>query len=458
MRVLHIHSGVGHSGGGGGIAMQRLHQRLLRLGVDSKILVLQDAGFGPDVSRLPRVEYLSLERRIRAITGRLGLNDIHRLGSFQLDKHTFYQNADIVHFHCLHSGTFSYLALPKVAAAKPVVHTLHDTWALTGHCGYSYDCQRWKTGCGDCPHPEEKPAIARDATRLEWRMKTRAFIKAEAQLISKCGWTTRMSKVSALRHLPLTEIPYGVDTRVYRPRGRARSRELLGLPADRFVLMFSAQNLANRRKGSDLLIRALKGLPADMAARTILLTMGKRGAELAHGTGLPVRDLGYLADDHFKSIAYSAADLLLFPTRADVFGLVSIESQACGTPVVSFRVGGVPDHVRPGETGFLAEPEDALGFRDGIALLLQNEAGRLRMSGTCRNSVLRDYDLSLEAARHADLYEAMLSRRWPSLGHSEPPLVPPYPGHDDSDDLPEHRPVQPDSEERRPVAQGFEAD
>ncbi len=263
--------------------MQRLHRSLLRLGVDSKILVLRDEGFGPDVSRLPRVETLSLERRIRAITGRLGLNDIHRLGSFQLDKHTFYQNADLVHFHCLHSGTFSYLALPKVAAAKPVVHTLHDTWAFTGHCGYSYDCQRWKTGCGDCPYPEENPAIARDATRLEWRMKTRAFIKADVQLISKCGWTTRMSKVSALRHLPLAEIPYGVDTRVYRPRGRARSRELLGLPADRFVLLFSAQNLANRRKGSDLLIRALKGLPADMAARTILLTMGKRGARIGPG-------------------------------------------------------------------------------------------------------------------------------------------------------------------------------
>ena len=62
MRVLHIHSGVGHAGGGGGVAMERLHRSLLRLGVDSKILVLQDRGFGPDVSRLPRVEVLSLSR------------------------------------------------------------------------------------------------------------------------------------------------------------------------------------------------------------------------------------------------------------------------------------------------------------------------------------------------------------------------------------------------------------
>ena len=426
MRVLHIHSGVGHSGGGGGIAMERLHRSLLRLGVDSKILVLQDRGFGPDVSLLPRVEVLSLERRIGSVTRRLGLNDVHRLGSFQLGRHTFFQNADLVHFHCMHSGTFSYLALPGVAAVRPVVHTLHDTWAFTGHCGYSYECERWKTGCGECPHPEENPAIVRDATRLEWRMKTRSFLKAEVQLISKCAWTTRMARVSALRHLPLAEIPYGVNTSVYRPRGTERSRELLGLPQDRFVLLFSAQNLASRRKGADLMVRALRELPADLAPRTVLLTMGKRGAELAQGTGLPVRDLGYLSDDHFKSIAYSAADLFLFPTRSDVFGLVSIESQACGTPVVSFRVGGVPDHVRPGETGFLAEPEDFLGFRDGIALLLRGEPARQRMSEICRTTVQNEFDLSLEAARHVNLYEAILAQR--ALSHHEGPAVlPPYP-------------------------------
>lgn len=429
MRVLHIHKGVGHAGGGAGISLQRLHRTLLRLGVDSKILVLQDEGAGPDVSRLPRVETLSLETRLRSITSRLGLNDVHRLGSFQLGRHTFFQNADLVHFHGMHSGTFSYLALPGVASSRPCLMSLHDTWAFTGHCAHSHDCERWKTGCGDCPSPEEPPAIARDSTRLEWRMKSRAFLKSGIGLISKSTWTTRMARVSALRHLPLTEIPYGVDTGVYRPRGRARSRELLGLPQDRFVLLVAARDLSDRRHGIDLLMGALQALAPDLSRRCILLVMGRHGVELVQGAGLPIRDLGYLADGHLKAIAYSAADLYLFPTRADVFGLSSIESQACGTPVVSFRVGGVPDHVRPGETGFLAEPEDVFGFRDGIALLLQNEAARLRMSGTCRSSVLQDYDLSLEAMRHADLYESVLSRA-ATTADTGPGLVPPYPGHD----------------------------
>lgn len=409
--------------------MQRLHRTLHRLGVDSKILALQDEGSGPDVSRLPRVEAWSLEPRVRSITRRLGLNDVHRLGSFQLHGHTFFQNADIVHFHGMHSGTFSYLALPGIARSKPCVFSLHDVWAFTGHCAHTRDCERWKTGCGDCPHPEEPPAVVRDATRLEWRMKSRAFLKSGLGLISKSSWTTRMARGSVLRHLPLTEIPYGVDTDVYRPRGVPRSRELLGLPRDRFVLLVSVRDLTSRRHGVDLLVRSLKALAPGLAARCVLVVMGRKGVQLAHGAGLPVRHLGDLADGHLRALAYSAADLLLLPYRNSVFGISSIESQACGTPVVSFRVGGVPDHVRPGETGFLADPEDALGFRDGISLLLRDEASRLRMSRACRASVLRDYDLMLEATRHTNLYESILSRASRGTGGA-PPLVPPCPAEE----------------------------
>ncbi|MDP2470585.1 MAG: glycosyltransferase [Candidatus Palauibacterales bacterium] len=425
VRVVHIYRGIGESGGAVGVALSLLHQRLLRLGIDSKMLVLDDAGTGPDVSRLPRVETLSLERRIRAVTRRLGLNDIHRLGSFRLDRHTFFQNADLVHFHGMHSGTFSYLALPRVATFRPTLLSLHDTWAFTGHCAYPGDCERWKTGCGECPSPETDPAIARDATHLEWRLKSRAFNASGLGLVSKSAWTTRVARVSALRHLPLTEIPYGVDTAVYRPRGKGRSRALLGLPQELFVLLVSGSDMKERRAGQDLLARSLRALAPDLAARCVLMVMGRGGSELGSATGLPVRDLGYVSDDHLRAVAFSASDLYLLPTRADVFGIASIESQACGTPVVSFRVGGVPDHVRPGETGFLAEPEDALGFRDGIALLLENEAARHRLSAGGRASVLRDFDLSLEASRHASLYEAILSGR--KVGAGRPPVVPPIP-------------------------------
>lgn len=424
LRVLHIHGSPGPAGGTGGISMQRLHRRLLEQGFDSKILALDADPNRPDVSRLPAIDRFSCEGWLRSLTGRLGLNDVHRLGSYLLDRHTFFQNADIVHFHSTHSGAFSYLAMPRVARCKPCVFTLHDMWALTGHCAYGFECERWRSGCGDCPYPGEDPPVRRDATRLEWHLKQRAFDRARPHLVTKSGWSSRMVSVSALRHLPLTEIPYGVDTEVFRPRGRSESREVLGLPLEDSVLLISANRPPGRRKGADLLARALQELPVDLAARVRLLTMGEHGADLARNTGLPARNLGYVADDHLRAHAYSAADLFLLPTRVDVFGLASIESQACGTPVVSFRTGGVPDHVRPGRTGFLAEPEDALGFRDGVALLLESPDALRRLAGTCREVAVAEYDLTIETRRHVELYDAAI-REAGRVGTAPPVTVPP---------------------------------
>ncbi len=113
--------------------------------------------------------------------------------------------------------------------------------------------------------------------------------------------------------------------------------------------------------------------------------------------------------DRLKSITYSAADLLICPTRADNLPLVLQESMACGTPMVSFKVGGVPDLVRPGVTGYLAQPEDAQDFCNGIVQLLEDETLRERMSQNCRAIAVAEYPLELQAQRYIELYRQVLS-------------------------------------------------
>jgi len=115
------------------------------------------------------------------------------------------------------------------------------------------------------------------------------------------------------------------------------------------VLMFAAASLTDPRKGSDLLLKALSSLPASLKAETVLLILGNGGKR--RGSWDSLLNLGY-SSDHLKSIAYCAANLFIFPTRADNLPLVLQESMACGTPMVSFKVGGVPDLVRPGITGY----------------------------------------------------------------------------------------------------------
>ncbi|HEY9846719.1 MAG TPA: glycosyltransferase, partial [Candidatus Caenarcaniphilales bacterium] len=173
------------------------------------------------------------------------------------------------------------------------------------------------------------------------------------------------------------------------------------------VLMFAAATLNEFRKGGDLLLKALSSLPAALKAETVLLIMGKGGSAIAQTLGMQTINLEYVSSDYLKAIAYSAADLFIFPTRGDIFGLVSIESQACGTPVVAFRVCGVPDHVRPGVTGYLAEPENASDLGQGIVQLLEDEALRHRMRHQCREIAVKEYAIELQAQRYLALYHQL---------------------------------------------------
>jgi len=174
--------------------------------------------------------------------------------------------------------------------------------------------------------------------------------------------------------------------------------------------MFAAIGLNDRRKGADLLVKALKSIPASMKGEMLLLTLGEnKHRPIGEAVDIQTINLGYLTDDSLKAIGYSAADIFIFPTRADTFGLVLIESMACGTPIVSFNVGGVPDIVRPGITGHLAEAEDVGALRDGIVRFLEDDSFRERISRQCRIIAESEYSIKLQANRHIQLYSQLLN-------------------------------------------------
>lgn len=411
MKVVHLwKSDSSFRGGGGAISMQRLHSGLKTVGIDSQILCKFKTTHSNDVGVLKTpTPFKIADKLLEQVTSRLGLNDIHRISSFRISQHPSYADADLVHFHGTHGGFINYLALPNITADKPAVFTLKDMWMLTGHCGFAFDCDRWKIGCGNCPYPETPPEIARDATAIEWKLKDWIYDRLNLTLICPSQWIAKLAAESPLTNrFSIHYIPHGIDTEIFQPLNSKQCRSELNIPADKKVLMFASVKLNDERKGGDLLIEALQNLPPSLKAESVLLVFGNKAEALAATVGIPVYDLGYLNEERPKVVAYSAADLFLFPTRADVFGLVSLESQACGTPVVSFQVGGVPDHVRPDITGYLAQPEDATDFSNGIVKLLEDDALRDRMGQQCRAIVETEYSLPLYAQRHIELYEQLL--------------------------------------------------
>lgn len=412
--VLHINTWGGI--GGAFIASDRLHQALLKLGVDSSLAygrVVDDSD--SEIKKLSN--YIEINRNKSIIENfwikffkKLGLNDIGNISSFELKNHQYLQQANIINFHNLHSDYFSYLALPSLTASKPAIWTLHDMWSFTGHCAYSYDCMKWQNGCGKCPYPDTEPIIQRDATHIEWKLKNWVYSRSNLTIVAPSNWLAKAAKQSILKCFPIHHIPNGIDTEVYQPLDSVKCRSLLGIPTGKKVLMFGAQSLTNIRKGGDLLLQALSRLPASVKAETMLLTLGDGGEEISATVGMDTLNLGYVSSDRRKAIAYSAADLFIFPTRADNLPLVLQESIACGTPMVSFKVGGVPDLVRPGITGYLASPEDVNDLCYGIVQLLEDDTLRERMRQNCRAIALAEYSLELQVQRYIELYRQVLEQ------------------------------------------------
>ncbi|NEO27968.1 MAG: glycosyltransferase [Kamptonema sp. SIO4C4] len=372
MNVLQINQS--DISGGAAIAAYRLHIGLLQNNIHSHLWVGDAKTNNSHVSVIPRRVWL--ENQLSRINRRFSLNYLNIVSSFELPQYPQYQNADLLHLHNLHTGYFNYLALPQLTQHKPTVWTLHDMWSLTGHCAYSYDCTRWQIGCGQCPYPDEYPAITWDSSGWEWRIKQWVYDKSNLVIVTPSVWLKQQAEQSLLQRFPIYHIPNGLDTQVFQPLDPQQCRQVLGLPETGYVVLFGVVQFRHRRKGGDLLLEALAALPDRIKSATVLLMFGQGGEEIAEQVGIKGMHLGYVGNDRLKAIAYSAADLSILPTRLDNCPLGILESFACGTPVVSFAVGGVPEFVHPDKTGYLASPEDAQELSRGmvevsIALYLQ---------------------------------------------------------------------------------------
>jgi glycosyltransferase involved in cell wall biosynthesis len=403
MRVLLVHIGDG-GWGGGQVQMLRLQDSLRARGVDA--VTICHARERQDSLPLPRWD--RADRLLRRLTERLGLNDIHCASTFRLLSDEAYRGADLIDFHCLHSNFFNYLALPWLTRGKPAVYTLHDMWPFTGHCHNSLGCDRWRTGCGRCPHLDTYPAVSRDSTRWEWRLKDWSYRHSRLTVVAPSAWMAGLARQSMLGRFPVHHIPHGVDPEVLRPLDPDVCRALLGVPRGRTVLCCAVDDLTRPLKGGDLLAAAIRALPPSLKSKLFLLLLGRQNDRVRAMVDIPSLSLGYVTGDTVKAIAYSAADLLVHPTRADNFPLVLLESLACGTPVVSFRVGGVPETIRDGVTGCLAEPDNPLALRDAIVELLADRRHLAFMRSLCREVVVRHYPLGRQVERYLQLYRGLL--------------------------------------------------
>lgn len=411
LRVLHIWKSDHHGAGGGAIAMNRLHNGLLESGIDSKILCANKTTDSPQALTLktPRILRI-IENRLQRLVLKNGLHDIHRISSFFVPQHPAFRTADVIHIHGIH-GFLNYLALPLLTIKKPTVFTLHDIWPYTGHCAFSYDCTRWQVGCGSCPYPNNHPAIQKDNTHLEWMLKNWVYKHSKQVIVALSRRNSLEIQKSILAHFPVFRIPNGINTDIFTPLEKSTSRSQLGIITSKKIMMISALNLKDYHKGGDLLLAALQSLPNDIKKGIMLLSMGKGGDVIGKASGIEWMDLGFVIDEHKKVLAYSASDVFVHPSRAETLGLVLLESMACGTPLVAFDVGGIPDVLIDGSTGYLSRPEDPVDLSRGIVKVLDDRQTNRIMSKNGRDLVLKEFSLIQQVKKHIALYHYVIADR-----------------------------------------------
>jgi glycosyltransferase involved in cell wall biosynthesis len=316
---------------------------------------------------------------------------------------------DIVHAHNLHGGYFDLRVLPQLSHRVPVMLTLHDAWLLSGHCAHSFGCERWRTGCGQCPALGTAPAIRRDATAFNWRRKRDIFARSRFYVATPCRWLLDRVGQSILAPAVIEGrvIPNGVDIQVFRPGDRLAARQALGIPANVPVLLFAANGIQlNTFKDYATLRGAMVALGESSTNDILFLALGETGPDERIGKVL-IRFVAPVAEPGLVAGYYQAADLYLHAARADTFPNTILEALACGTPVIATAIGGIPEQVADGETGLLVPPGDQVAMAQAISRLLADPGWRARMGAAAASAALRDFPLALQVDRYLDWYQAI---------------------------------------------------
>ena len=316
------------------------------------------------------------------------------------------EKADLVHLHWT-TGMIDYDLLPKIVGNTPVVWTLHDMMPFTGGCHYSEGCEHFREACTPCP-------LVSDASDLPHRahVKKSSAIAALPCLavVTPSAWLTRLAQSSKVFNGRRVEtIPNIFFAESFRPTDRLVARLRLGLPLDKKLVVFGAENVNSRRKGGDILVESIRYLKAMGEAKDVEgVFFGASNLDL----GIKGHNMGHVSDEAKLSLIYAAGDVFAFPSREDNAPQTVIEAMLSGTPIVAFPVGNVPELVRHEDTGFIARYEDARHFAEGLAwALAAPESSEAILRGLrCHLAARAHNDPDTAVARHLRLYQEILDR------------------------------------------------
>ncbi|RTZ02915.1 glycosyltransferase [Flavobacterium sp. RSP49] len=311
-----------------------------------------------------------------------------------------YKEAEIVNLHWV-ANFLDYTSFFK-KNTKPVVWTLHDMNPFTGGDHY---IEKYM-GIDESGYPiirtvsEEEISIAKKNIEL----KKKAITKIPSlTIVAPSEWLAAEARRSEVfKNKKVYCIPNSLDSEIYAPRDKNYSRDLLNIPKNKKVILFVADSIDNNRKGFVFLKRAFEQL-AD--SNLVLCAIGNKSSELDSNDN--IYELGPIFDEKLMSIAYSAADVFVIPSVMDNLPNTVLESLMCGTPVIGFPVGGIPDMIQDGVNGFITEEISVGSLFKTIKKFLNNPSCFDEFE--IRNNAIKKYDQKVQSQKYMNLFNNILN-------------------------------------------------
>lgn len=321
------------------------------------------------------------------------------------------KSADVLHLHWINNGFLSLRSLKKISELnKPVVWTLHDMWAFTGGCFHSRACNNFEKDCGNCFYLKRPHQY--DLSNRILTTKKNIFPQLHLHVVACSNWLGEKARRSSLfKNVSVHIIPNPIDVDRFKPIDKKLARERSKISQDSFVILFAAASISDDRKGMSYLVEAINKLLAlkpELKNVIELVVVGNVKNNEQFPFPCKTNLTGYVSDEKVIINYFSASNIFITPSLDENLPNTIMESLSCGTPVVAFKTGGIPDLIDHKINGYLADYKSSDDLMNGILWAYENRLED-QINKNSRNKVLNNYTYEIVAKKYVQVYESIIS-------------------------------------------------
>jgi glycosyltransferase involved in cell wall biosynthesis len=322
-----------------------------------------------------------------------------------------FKNSDLIHYQVIHDGGwFRIESLKHLSKKLPSIWTLHDAWAVTGHCIQPLDCKRFAKGCDRCPNLDWPMPVHVDRSKSERIRKRKVLANFSGTIHVSTHWMETLVRNSGVsKEVRIEVIPFGIDQDIFNPGNQRESRRKVGIDEQGFVIGCRSTDWApkNFRK----LYEAVNSL-ADKGLPITILTVNEYDLFLPLIQKYPnliVKDLGWLDARELVNF-YRAIDLFAAVSTGESFGFMPLEAAACGAAVICLENGAIAELVAPAAP-MLCVQNSSRAIAEAIDILANDHSKLEEFKANLLHRVRTEYSLPIFTNRLTDMYEAEIARK-----------------------------------------------